>query len=91
MAKKEELKTVHEVRQQESIIYIGPTIPNRIAKYALFCGGRPKIIGELKEVTGIEHLFVDVSDLNAAKEKLKDKTNYLSVIYDAVDKKWGEK
>lgn len=77
---------------QEPIIYIGPTIPNRINQYALFSDGLPRFVDELKqEVKGIEHLFKGVSKMNEAKAKLEDKTSYLSVIYADVEKKWGAK
>lgn len=92
MAKKEELKVESkEVEQtKEPIIYVGPTIQNKIVQYALFSNGLPKFVEDLKQETkGFEHLLVGVSKLNEAKEMLKDKTSYLSNIYAEVAKKWG--
>lgn len=92
MAKKEEvnIESKEVVKMQEPIIYVGPTIANKINRYALFSNGLPKFVEDLKQETkGFEHLLVGVSKLNEAKEMLKDKTSYLSNIYVEVAKKWG--
>lgn len=90
MAKKEEIKAT--IENAEPVIYIGPSIPNRIAKHALYRGETPQYIKKLKaEIKGLEHLFVKVSSLKDANEKLNDKTSYLSVIYAQVANQKGVK
>lgn len=73
-----------EVKKEEPVIYIGPTIPNRIKQYTVY-KGVPASVEELKkEIPELKHLFVNVSKLNESKAKLSDETSYLSVIYNTV-------
>lgn len=81
------VKVKKKPAKKESIFYMGPTINRGILeKGAVYRGGLPKEVEELKEKTPIlKPLFVNKEKYVEACKELRDPKSRLSILYKRVE------
>lgn len=74
-----------EAVQQETVIYIGPSVKNVVTTGTLYNNGLPDILKkEMEKQPVIGNLIIPVSGLAAAQKELKTPGSALAVIYGKV-------
>lgn len=80
-------------QEQESpqLIYIGPTLPNGLTRFALFRGGKPTYLqSTLERIPELDALFVSVSDFTKSQAEIYQTGTRLHAAFQAVTEKVKE-
>ncbi|WP_317957241.1 hypothetical protein [Paenibacillus chitinolyticus] len=71
--------------EEEHLIYIGPTLPIGLSRYATFRGGKPAyLLDYLKSVPTADALFIPVAELSSSLKELSVLGSPLKTAYEVV-------
>lgn len=85
-------KKKQDVKEQKTVVYIGPTIQGVVRKNTIYTNGLPKALVEIQKTMPIvNNLVIDINELNEARKKLNNPSSALSAIYNKVLESTGGK
>ncbi|GIO33123.1 hypothetical protein J2TS6_42640 [Paenibacillus albilobatus] len=92
--KKAETEVVAAKKQgqaPEQLIYIGPTLPNGLSRFALFRGGKPAYLQTtLERIPELDALFVSVTEFTKRQVEVYQVGTALHAAYQMVTEKMKE-
>ena len=73
-------------KTEETVAYIGPTIPKVATRGNIYGGGIPgNLTKKIEEIPAIKELLVPVTQLAKARKEVRTEGSYLNTIYAHVE------